>query len=327
LGYGQTKLDILNIIMKRTLLLIALLFCSTIVFGQGSPDKHGVYFGIGGNVFCGDLGGGGKDAAHFLGVRDINTSSFRPALQLGYSYKLYPNLAVRAGVMWLRVYGSDTETTCASRKARNLNFRSDILSFGAHLDYYLLKEREIPRYASSSMMAANRFAVYFTVGFSMFHFNPQGELDGQWYDLQPLCTEGQGTSFTYEKKIGSGSQPYTTLSAPYKLLAAEIPFGFGVKYQINKKLSLCLEGAYHVTTTDYIDDCSSNYFNWDESGFTPPSELTTQFADRRINTDGSKASPAKTGEKRGNSGYNDAFVTFIVTAHYRISSRHGRHSR
>ena len=313
--------------MKRTLFLIAMLFCGTFVFGQGQLDKHSVYFGLGGNVFCGDLGGGGKDAAHFLGVRDINSSSFRPALQLGYTYKPYPNLGIRAGVMMLRVYGSDEATTCESRRTRNLNFRSNIISFGVNLDYYLVKEKDIPRYASSSAVAANRFALYFTVGFSMFHFNPQGELDGSWYNLQPLCTEGQGTSYTYEQRVGSGSNAYTTMSAPYKLIAAEIPFGLGVKYQINRKLSLCLEGAYHVTTTDYIDDCSSNYFNWEEAGFTPPNELTTVFADRRIKSDGSKAAAAKTGDKRGNSGYNDAFVTFMITAHYKISSRNGRHGR
>lgn len=310
--------------MKKIVVLIALLCTISGVNAQSRHlDQHSIYFGAGGNMFMGDLGGGSQDAAHFLGLRDVDLAAFRPSFCLGYGYKVYDNLAVRAGVTYSRVYGDDKETPRISRESRNLNFRSDIFSIGFNLDYYFVKEKEIPRYATAAF--SKRIAAYFTVGFGFFHFNPQGEYLGQWYDLQPLCTEGQGTNITYiQHRTGEPDVTFTTASAPYKLWAAEIPFGLGAKIAVNRKLSVSAELAFHATTTDYIDDCSTNTFNWEQEGLTPPSEMTMIMSDKRVTAEGVDATPLPTGCRRGESGYNDAYVTFLITAHYKLINRYGK---
>lgn len=312
--------------MKKLVVLFALLLSVGSIYGQKRLDRHSVYAGVGGNLFMGDLGGGSQDAAHILGLRDCDLKAFRPSATLGYAYKVYDNLTVRGQYMYSRVSGSDNETERITRERRNLNFRSNLNAFGASADYYFLTEKDMPRYGVTSI--TKRLAAYVSIGLNYITFNPQGEYEGEWYNLQPLCTEGQGTNVTYIKKVkGKPDETVTTSSAPYKLQAFEIPMGLGMKLALNRKVSVGMEIAYHLTTTDYIDDCSTNYFNYEQEGLTPPSEMTNLLANKRVNSEGVAMDMPNTGATRGNSGYNDAYVTLMFTAHYKIISSYGKHRR
>jgi hypothetical protein len=35
----------------------------------------------------------------------------------------------------------------------------------------------------------------------------------------------------------------------------------GIKYNVTERISIALEGVYHQTFTDYLDDVSGNYIN------------------------------------------------------------------
>ncbi|MBQ3658405.1 MAG: hypothetical protein II956_16435 [Bacteroidales bacterium] len=293
--------------MKTTVMLLAFVLFAGFAYGQRGMAKHVVYGGVGGNMFFGDLGGS-ENAGHAFSDFDVN--SLRPSFTLGYEYRFYRNLSVRLGTVISRVAGDDANSKNEARKARNLNFRSNIVTFGFNIDYYLVPEGSY----HSNMTAGDRFSMYFTTGFSAFKFNPQGSLDGQWYDLQPLCTEGQGSNYSYKQQLNGISYVYTTESKPYSLTAFEIPVGLGFNFMVDSRITVGLELGVHFTTTDYIDDCSGYYFNWSDAGLEPPSDMTNKLANKREN----KA--LKTGEKRGNSGYNDAYVTALIIARYKLPS-------
>jgi len=300
--------------MKSTAMLLAFVLFAGFAYGQRGMAKHVVYGGVGSNMFFGDLGGSEK-AGHAFS--DFDMKSLRPSFTLGYEYRFYKNLSVRLGSVISRVAGDDANSKETSRKARNLNFRSNIISFGFNVDYYLVPEGSYHR----NMTAGERFSMYFTTGLSMFKFNPQGtDENGNWVDLQPLCTEGQGTNYSYKQNLNGIPYVYTTESKPYSLTAFEIPVGLGFNFIAEKSITVGLELGVHFTTTDYIDDCSSYYFDWKNPNFlaenpdaAPPSSMTTKMANK---SNGYYAGTM--GQKRGNSGYNDAYVTALVILRYKL---------
>ncbi|MBR2887677.1 MAG: outer membrane beta-barrel protein [Bacteroidales bacterium] len=318
--------------MKKAVAIILLsIFAVTAAFAQSTAwkrDRNSVFGGVGYNFFMGELGGGKKDAAHFFGIRDVDLASTRPALQVGYRYRVLEPLSVRGSFTYCRIYGDDSESANIYRKARNLNFRSNLFEFGATVDYFFIKERAISRFGAFQSVSQwkQRISAYFFVGIGGMHFKPQGKLDGSWHDLQPLCTEGQGSGVVLQVVDDNGNNiNIKTEDKPYKLWAVTVPIGIGVKYRLNNKMALSLEIANHYTTTDYIDDISSDYyFNYEQEGVTPPSELTTKFADRHFDVkDGElidPESPYKSGQmRRGNSGYNDAYIVTMICFHYKLA--------
>lgn len=317
--------------MKKAVAIILIsIFAVTAAYSQAwKRDRNSVFGGVGYNFFMGELGGGKKDAAHFMGIRDVDLASTRPALQAGYRYRILEPLSVRASFTYCRIFGDDAESANIYRKARNLNFRSNLFEFGANIDYYFVKEKAISRFGAFQSVSQwkQRISAYFFVGVGMLHFKPQGKLDGSWHDLQPLCTEGQGSGIVL-KVTDENSNTITvkTESKPYKLWAVTVPLGIGVKYRLNPKMALSLELSNHYTTTDYIDDISSDYYiNYEQEGVTPPSDLTPKFADRHFDVDNNgqlieAEAPYKSGQmRRGNSGYNDAYLITMICFHYKLT--------
>ncbi len=305
-----------NIIMKRILSLIIV----SVLAGFGAANaqqawkhsRHSFVAGLGGNIFMGDLGGGDDNGGHFLNFKDLDAGSIKISAMLGYKYRLADRLAGKFSFTYSKVAADDANASNAARRSRNLNFRSDLTEFGIGGEYYFLREKEIPRYSGGEGSFWKKWSGYISIELALLHFNPMGQYQGQWYELQPLCTEGQGTGVEFLARDG-GTEYVVAASDKYKLTAVSIPVGLGFKYQVTREVSVGLELLQHFTTTDYIDDCSSYYFNYDAQGLTPPSEMTKIFADRR-----STLSSAETGGKRGNSGYNDTYFTMMFTMHYRI---------
>ena len=79
--------------------------------------------------------------------------------------------------------------------------------------------------------------------------NPKGKSGGEWVELQPLGTEGQGTIL---KDINGIVEKYSRNQIV-------IPFGLGLKMNITHHLSFSLEYGMRKTFTDYFDDVSGLY--------------------------------------------------------------------
>lgn len=212
-------------------------------------QRNEIYIGIGASNFLGDLGGQdniGKDFSY----ADLELALTRPSLTLGYRYRALKFLAFRADFNYMRIYGSDELTQEPVRNNRNLSFRSPITEISALVEVtsqittignrYHIKKTLKRRYKASNQY------IYGFIGIGAFHFNPQALYNGSWVDLQPLSTEGQG--------LPGGPKAY-------RRVAMCIPFGFGYRLSISRKLTLGLEYNFRKTFTDYIDDVSGVYYD------------------------------------------------------------------
>lgn len=133
--------------------------------------------------------------------------------------------------------GTDANNTLRSGlRERNLNFRTSVVEFS------LTNEFNITPFDIRDDKSA---VPYIFAGITAFHFNPQAQFKGNWYDLQPLGTEGQEVLNTSVKK--------------YSRVSVAIPFGFGFKWNISNRVNLGFEAGARKTITDYLDDVSGYY--------------------------------------------------------------------
>ncbi len=125
-------------------------------------------------------------------------------------------------------------------QARNLSFKTSI------------KEIYTGFELSAIDISKNHFTPYLFLGVSVFHFNPYTyDKNNQKIYLKLLSTEGQGLADYPERK-------------PYKLTQAALAWACGVKYAINDYLIAAVEFKQRKTFTDYLDDVSSSYVDYDK---------------------------------------------------------------
>lgn len=322
--------------MKKHLIICLLVTLPFIVFSQEWKHKPFTFFYSNGtNHFLGELGGGKKDAAHFLGLRDIDYQATRPTWQVGVRYKFHEYFAARINYTYALISGSDANSGNYGRLSRNLSFRSGIYEMGAQVEYYFVKEKSVIKSSFGSLKGYTPISAYLFLGFGGLYFNPKAKHPetGKWISLRPLGTEGQfanpdGTPFTYTSYyVENGEKPVLKTPKPYSRFAGTIYMGVGVKYDINKQWSVGMEISNRYTTTDYIDDCHDRYFNYSNFGLTPPSPYTTVFSDRHLTVDhnaqvvlGEPAIQYDSGKSmRGDPNYNDAYIVAVVTVFYKLN--------
>jgi len=174
---------------------------------------------------------------------DLAPVAFEPVethLAYGYFTKFNFNrfLSLKASAYYGKISGSDVNSSDEWRVRRNLSFRSDIWELSAFGEVNITG---LDPHARKKLLSP-----YVFVGFGVFHFNPQAYYLGQWYDLQPLGTEGQGTSAYPDRE-------------KYKLTDFSIPMGLGFKGSLSEHWNIAVEMGWRKTFTDYLDDVSSTY--------------------------------------------------------------------
>jgi len=216
-----------------------------------------------------------------------------------------PRLAGGAGIRYrldnrwaLRVEASYGQIGCDKdyNELRNLSFRSDIIE-GAVLAEF--------NFAPFGPGATERlWTPYLFGGLGLFHFNPMGRYmlgDGEehWAELQPLHTEGQGTSQYPDRRVYARTQFC-------------LPFGVGVKVRLGKAFSLAAEYGFRKTWTDYLDDVSKTYVGSDFLiANSDDGALAAQLADRSGEVrDGYVNAP---GTKRGDDALDDWYAYLHVS--------------
>lgn len=179
-------------------------------------------------------------AMNYIG--DLNNQSVLSPLHAAGGVGLRTRLDNRWAV---RVEASYGRISCDKDyiRLRNLSFRNDIFELCAMAEFNF---RPFGQGATESA-----WTPYIFGGFGVFHHSPMAlcvgdEGDQQWVALQPLCTEGQGTSLYPERR-------------PYALIQLCMPFGVGFKWRISKVFSLAAEYGFRKTWTDYLDDVSTTY--------------------------------------------------------------------
>lgn len=216
-------------------------------------DKNKRYLSVGFSVDAVNYFG---DLAPTSAMASTNISFTRPSFSVYGLYRYLPNLSFRGSFSWSRLVGDDFKSSdpygegSKYNYVRNASFRNDIkeLAFVGVWDF-------LPNHGT--FLNRVPFTPYAFAGLAVFHHNPKGkapELDklgqplaeaGDWVALRPLGTEGQ-LSEHYDVKQYSTIQP-------------SIPFGIGIRAQLQKRLDFEFEVGYRFLLTDYIDDVSGMY--------------------------------------------------------------------
>ncbi|MEZ4922735.1 MAG: DUF6089 family protein [Crocinitomicaceae bacterium] len=299
--------------MKRLLILMMLSLMPLFSEAQSWRFvRHEVSFGVGVSNFLGDLGGAKGIGTHYF--KDLKGRSTRPSLIAGYKYMFTPNISGKVTALWGYLHGDDAVTKNLVRQNRNLSFRSMIGEFNLIAEIYPWGERVSPRYKLTGVRSIHgneAFTImpYFTTGIGMTLFNPKAQLNGQWYALQPLHTEGQGLPGRPD---------------PYKKITMNIPFGIGAKYLIDKKWSLTFDLTVRYTLSDYIDDVSTTYYDPVKIEAATGTEAAI-LSNRALDPlDGNYGVSNYTNglveyKQRGNPRFNDAYMFAIISVNYRFS--------
>ena len=173
--------------------------------------------------------------ANYLG--DLNDKLYKktkPAIGLSLNYEVSDRFMLRSGFTFGKLEGGDQFSGSDFLKQhRNLTFKSSITEFSLIGELTVFNLYNI------------RWSPYGFAGIAVFHFNPYVQDSGSKVFLQPLSTEGQG--------LPSNNQN------PYKLTQLAIPFGGGVKFNLNDNIRLGVEVGLRRLFTDYLDDVSGFY--------------------------------------------------------------------
>jgi hypothetical protein len=186
-------------------------------------------------------------ASHYLGDlsdEKVNFNNTYFAASLFGRYNFSNKWAVKGMASYGRISGDDKQSTKDESKIRNLNFYTDIYEFSVHLEYNLLK--------NDLKNISNRpFVPYVFGGIGVFNFNPKTDFADstggkKTYELQPLATEGQGST-VYNDRI------------KYNLTEIMIPLGIGFRYRVSDAFLIGFETGLRYTNTNYLDDVGGLY--------------------------------------------------------------------
>ena len=238
-----------------------------------------------------DLGGQKGNGKKFL--RDVNWNCSKPfaGWYLSFTHRDLFGIRLSFAMGSVKAYDSLLKhkgDPATLRYKRNLHFQSKITEWSTSVEFH-------PLYLWPNKNP--RLSPYGLLGIGVFRFNPEARLNGEWIELQPLHTEGQGFK-EYPNK------------AQYNLTQFIIPVGVGAKYELSDVMVCRLELEYRILFTDYLDDVSNQYI--DPTLFykyLPPekAELAHRLADRSEEID--PAHQTHPGAIRGNPGNKDAYFS------------------
>lgn len=245
----------------------------------GGQSNYGImqaYVGGGTSTYFGDL----CDSGDCL--------RGRPQFSVGYTFRYTGKVSIRGELSYFRLYGSDEDGTNARR---NLSFRSGNIELSGAVVYDIF---QYTKFYSQRQFARP----YVFAGFGLIYTNPRAELDGKWYNLRPLKTEG----------------------VEYSRIQPVIPYGGGVTFKVSPWLDFSVEVGYRWAFSDYVDDVSTIFVN---NATLPP--IAAALADRSHevgvkawnSTDGGRTWAA--GHKRGDPKQNDGYVNVGFKLEYTIN--------
>ncbi|MEM6316268.1 MAG: DUF6089 family protein [Bacteroidota bacterium] len=157
-------------------------------------------------------------------------------------YQFNESFSLKLQLVQSTLRADDANSSIEALRQRNLRFFSPILDTSLRLEWY-------PFVANSEYQQS--FLPYVSLGGSYFTFNPQAEYEGRTYELQPLRTEGQGLASFPDRQ-------------PYSLSSGSLVGGVGFKIPLNEDLTVGLDVSFHYAFTDYLDDVSTTYADFEE---------------------------------------------------------------
>lgn len=155
-----------------------------------------------------------------------------------YRYNVHSRMSVRLNLLYGKLEGDDANSELAVNKDRNLSFHTDIFELAAGVEFnYFPFQLGHDRY---------RGTMYVLAEIGVFKMNPKTMFNDSEVELQPLGTEGQGTSLSSKNN--------------YRLTQLTVPIGVGAKISVGSRASINFEIGLRKTFTDYIDDVGSSSY-------------------------------------------------------------------
>ncbi|MEY4604859.1 MAG: hypothetical protein RIT43_2151 [Bacteroidota bacterium] len=260
----------------RSTFLFLIISCTVFSQQQNHRSRSELGVLVGGSNYIGDL-------------NSLNPFyNLHPAGGLIYRYNQHSRLAWRASLLYGTVSASDADSKEPLLANRNLSFKSTVYEVHAGLEFnYLPFQIGHEKYKGTA---------YLMTGISLFRMNPMAEYNDEWIELQPLGTEGQGSSLSDEGN--------------YSLTQLSVPLGVGVRFSLGKRSSIGFEYGLRKTFTDYLDDVGSNGYVDASILSEENGPLAAALSNRSI--DGSRFG------KRGTDSTKDWYTFFGATLTFRL---------
>ncbi|HCS19783.1 MAG TPA: hypothetical protein DIW47_04325 [Bacteroidetes bacterium] len=239
------------------------------------------------------------EAGGFIGGSNYNGDLARhvvlPETNLSFGafgkYNMSEYVSWRFGVNYAKVSGGDYNFE--NYQYRNLSFFSHLWELDNRLEFNFVR--------FGTGVLAKRSSSFLFAGINLFYFNPKAEYNGNIIQLHPLGTEGQMLD---NKKN-------------YSRVNVALPIGLGYKYSLSANWVLGVELGVRKTFTDYLDDVSGTYPNFELLQANNGSAAVA-LSDRsgEIN---SRTRSASQGDFRGDPAIKDWYYIGGFTLSYRFS--------
>ncbi|MBI3134438.1 MAG: hypothetical protein HYZ14_07140 [Bacteroidetes bacterium] len=270
-------------------------------------QRKELLFGAGAANVLSDLGGLNRIGTDFS-LADLELVMTRPSVHLGYRYRVKRMWLTKSIVQYSLLKGNDQLTNEPFRHYRNLHFRTHLIEFSQQFEFILFSNEHFgKRYKIHGLrgMKNKNTLLYLFTGAKAFIYIPQGMVNQGWTNLRPLHTEGQG--------LTGGPKPY-------RLFNFGIPFGVGLKLNLDQVWRINFEFSYTKTFTDYLDDVSSVYYDnaLIEQHY---GSIAAYFADP---SSGEHATWTYAGEMRGDNNEKDALIYFNISFVRNLTYKRGK---
>jgi hypothetical protein len=217
----------MRLLLKSSFLVLFICFLRPVNRASAQGIELGLLLGA--SNYMGDLSNDG-----------IVLGETHPAAGIFGRYNLGEKWALKGYVGYGRISGTDQNANTDLKKSRNLSFYTDLYEASLQLEFNLV--RNSVRYSQNY----KRIVPYVFVGIGVFNYNPKADLNGSTFELQPLGTEGQGTT-NYNDR------------SKYGLTQPVIPFGIGFRKKLSQRWSIGVELGARYTFTNYLDDIGGTY--------------------------------------------------------------------
>jgi hypothetical protein len=196
-----------------------------------------------------------------------------PSIGAGFSHRLSPHVHLREDLNIFMIGAKDADSDYKDFQIRNLSFLSWNIELAASLEYHL--------WGQYSHNLREKWNPYVFFGIGLVNVRPTAFYEGDRYRLRPLRTEG----------------------THYSWVALSVPLGIGIRFKANRDVSVLTEFGYRFTTSDYLDDVSTEY-----PDLNKVKGIANKLSDRRQELGYPQA---KMGGTRGNPERNDGY--FILS--------------
>ncbi len=190
--------------------------------------------------------------------------------------------AFKSNLQWVRLSADDALNQDIEFKERNLSFRNNLFELSGLMEFNFIEFGYIRKKVIS------HFTPYISAGLSIFSHNPQAFYNGDWVNLMPLSTEGQGLAEYPERE-------------PYKLVQIGIPMGVGFKFAPSPKIRASFAITYNKLFFDHLDDVGNTFADINILKANK-GEVSAALADRS-----KTAYPRDGSYRRGNKEDNDGY--------------------